>query len=64
MTEEEKENWENCQYRMKEEGFHYCFTSYSSFTNIKDEEFHRLRMAYLDSAKALEKYINDKVKED
>ncbi len=62
MTEEEKEIWESCQYRMEEEGFHYCFTGYSNWDEIKDEEFHKLRMAYLDSAKELEKYINEKAK--
>ena len=58
-----KEGFESCKYRMKEEGFHYCFTSYSNWNDIKDEEFHKLREAYLDSAKRLEQYINEKVKQ-
>ena len=57
---DELEDWENVKYRMCEEGFHYCFTSYSKFEEIKDEKFHRLRLKYLESAEILEKYINDK----
>jgi hypothetical protein len=64
MTAEEKENWENVQYRMDAEGFHYCFEGYSHFEEIQDPEFHRLRIAYLDAAKALENYVNDKCAEE
>jgi hypothetical protein len=63
MSEEEKENWENVHYRMDAEGFHYCFESYSSFKEIEDEEFHRLRNEYLTAASKLEKYIVAKFEE-
>jgi len=63
MTEDEKEDWRRVHYRMHDEGFHYCFHSYSNWKEINDEEFHKLRQAYLDSAKALEDYINEKQKE-
>jgi hypothetical protein len=43
MTEEEFENWQMVQYRMDNEGIDYCFEHYSSFEEIKDEEFHKLR---------------------
>lgn len=46
--------------KMKDEGFHYCFKSYSRFEHIKDEEFHKLRLEYLDAAKKLEEYILSK----
>ncbi len=62
METEQKELFKDCKYRIKEEGFHYCFKSYSSWDEIKDEEFHKLREAYLDSAKALEEYINEKAR--
>jgi hypothetical protein len=39
------------------EGFHYCFTNFSFYPEIKDPEFHRLREAYLEAAKALAKYV-------
>jgi len=60
MNKDEKELWEDVQYRMEAEGFHYCFDIYSSFDEIQDEEFHRLRLNYLNSAKLLEEYINSK----
>ena len=42
---------------MQNEGFFYCFDSYSEFTEVKDEEFHRLRKAFLDAGEALRKYV-------
>jgi glutamate/tyrosine decarboxylase-like PLP-dependent enzyme len=60
MKAEEAENWNNVHYRMKEEGFHYCFKHYSSFKEIKDEKFHELREKYLEVAKELEQYITNK----
>jgi hypothetical protein len=60
MTPEEKEEWEYVYYKMLDEGFHYCFKHYSSFKDIKDEEFHRLRINYLQSANELEEYIRNK----
>ena len=63
MTTEEKEEWEYVYYKMMDEGFHYCFKHYSSFEDIKDEEFHRLRTNYLKSANDLEEYIKNKYTE-
>ena len=59
--DEELENWENVKYRMREEGFDYCFRSYSFFEEIEDEEFHKLRLKYIKTAKKLETYIKEKV---
>ncbi len=42
---------------VESEGFDYTFTDYSSFKEIKDKEFHRLRQAYLDAREALAAYI-------
>lgn len=64
MTPEELENWEYVKYKMDEEGFHYCFVHYSNFEEIKDEEFHRLRKEFIKYSKELEKYVNNKCKED
>ena len=47
MTYDELEIWQSVQYRMDEEGFDYCFESYSNWDEIKDEEFHRLRLGFL-----------------
>jgi hypothetical protein len=63
IDEEKREQWENVRYRMKNEGFHYCFTSYSSFKEIEDSKFHELRLAYLKSAKDLEEYVNKQLEE-
>ena len=45
------------QDRVEQEGFDYAFTHYSHFTEVKDEEFHRLRLAFLAARKALLEYI-------
>lgn len=47
----------NC---MDNEGFDYCFRNYSEFEEVQDEEFQKLRKAYVDAAEALEKYIKNK----
>ena len=38
------------------EGFDYTFRNYSNFEEIKDEEFHKLRTAYLNARAALVLY--------
>jgi hypothetical protein len=43
--------------RMKQEGFDYCFRKYSSFEEIKDPEFHKLRTSYIEAADKLEKFV-------
>ena len=61
MNEEELENWEAVRYRMDNEGIDYCFESYSRFEEIKDEEFHKLRLEFLDSMKKIREYVKDKI---
>lgn len=39
------------------EGFDYAFRDYSDFKDIKDKEFHKLRIAYIEAAAALAAYI-------
>ena len=63
MTENELEYWHSVQYRMDEEGFDYCFEHYSRWDEIKDEEFHRLRLGFLQSMEDLRNYIDKKVDE-
>ena len=55
------ELWESVRYRMDEEGFDYCFESYSSWDEIKDEEFHRLRKEFLRTMEELRNYIENKL---
>lgn len=61
MTEEEFDNWKMVDYRMREEGIDYCFEHYSSFKEIEDEEFHKLRLEFLESMKKIREYVKDKV---
>jgi hypothetical protein len=58
---EEEENWSMVQYRMNSEGLHYCFKHYSSFDEIQDEKFHKLRKKYLRISKELEEYVKNKL---
>ena len=61
MTEEELENWQMVRYRMDNEGIEYCFKQYSSFEEIEDDEFHKLRNELLESAEKIRNYVNDKI---
>ena len=60
MINNEQDDFKNVLYRMKEEGFHYCFESYSDWNEIKDKKFHKLRLSYLKSVEDLEKYVKQK----
>ncbi len=42
---------------VENEGFDYCFHSYSHFEEVKDKKFHELREAYLASRDALAEYF-------
>jgi hypothetical protein len=54
MTNDEKEDLFLDIYT---EGFDDCFDGYSDFEEIKDPEFHRLRLEYLKAKTNLAKYI-------
>lgn len=40
-----------------EEGFDYTFMSYSDFSDIEDDEFHKLRRMYLNVVDAMNKLL-------
>ena len=61
MTEEELEDWQMVHYRMDNEGIDYCFEHYSSFEEIKDEEFHKLRLEFLSGMKKIREYVKNKI---
>lgn len=61
LTDGLEDDFEYVRAKMENEGFHYCFRHYSDFEEIKDEKFHELRLAYLEAADALEKYIGDRL---
>lgn len=54
LTKKEKEEIRNI---VENEGFEYAFRDYSDFDEIKDEEFHKLRLAFIEAAENLENYI-------
>jgi len=59
--EDELENWGRLKYRMRDEGVNYCFVHYSNWSEIKDEEFHKKRLTYLNVVEDLETYIHSKI---
>ena len=67
MTEnqlrDELDNWEMVRYRMGDEGIEYCFRHYSSFQEIKDQEFHSKRRKLLNLMVEMEQYVADKITE-
>jgi len=63
MSNKPKPTSEDFQYikaKMRDEGFHYCFKHFSSFEDINDKEFHKMRKKYLKWANKLEEYVNEK----
>ena len=48
---------EMVRHKIEYEGFDYALTSYSSWGEVKDKEFHKLRKAYVKAKEALEAYI-------
>jgi len=59
--EEDLDNFRSVQYRMDNEGIGYCFENYSSFEEIEDEEFHKLRNEFLESMKKIRSYVENKI---
>ena len=64
MTYEEQDEWNMVRYRMDNEGIDYCFESYSTFEEIKDEKFHELRLQFLKSLKEIQNYVNEKCQKE
>ena len=59
--EDDLDNFRSVQYRMDNEGIDYCFENYSSFEDIEDEEFHKLRKEFLESMKNIRSYVENKI---
>ena len=59
--EDNLEDFKSVQYRMGDEGMDYCFEHYSSFEEIEDEEFHKLRLEFLEITKKLKSYVENKI---
>lgn len=61
--EDKLDAFRNVQYRMDNEGIGYCFKHYSNFKDVKDDEFHRIRLKFLSVLDELEKYVENKIEE-
>ena len=61
--EENLDNFRSVQYRIGNEGIDYCFEHYSSFEEIEDEEFHKLRLEFLESMRKLKSYVDNKIED-
>ena len=61
--EENLDNFRSVQYRIGNEGIDYCFEHYSSFEEIEDEEFHKLRLEFLESMRKLKSYVENKIED-
>lgn len=63
QLEQEREDYEMVRYRIESEGMEYCFKHYSTFEEIEDEEFHKLREEFLESSTKLREYVENKLNE-
>lgn len=63
-TKTEENQFDNVHYAIDNEGFDYCFDGYSSWEEIEDEEFHRLRKEYLTAVNNLKNYIYERTDEE
>ena len=54
MTEDERQVVLDA---IEQEGFGYCFQSWSAFPEIRDPEFHRLREAFVRAHQELSDYL-------
>ena len=61
MSEEELEDWQMVRYRMDNEGLEYCFKHYSSFEEIKNEEFHKLRKELLEIMEKMRTFVEERI---
>ena len=61
--ENELDDFTNVKYRMSAEGIDYCFKHYSTFSEIEDGEFHKLRKNFLKSMEDLQTYVDSKITE-
>lgn len=61
--EQELDNWHNVDYRMDNEGLEYCFKHYSSFEEIEDEEFHKMRLSLISQMDAIRSFVKKRIEE-
>lgn len=60
---EELEKYQNVVYRIENEGVGYAFKHYSTFEEIEDKEFHKLRKYLIQHIDLMDFYLKKKISE-
>ena len=55
------EKYQKVVYRIKNEGVGYTFKNYSTFEEIEDEEFHKLRKYLIQHIDLMDLYLKKKI---
>lgn len=61
FLEEELEKYQNVIYRIESEGVGYVFKRYSTFEEIEDEEFHKLRKYLIQHIDLMDYYLKKRI---
>ena len=59
--EEELEKFQDVAYRIKNEGVGYTFKKYSTFEEIEDKEFHKLRKYLIEHINLMDFYLKKRI---
>ena len=61
FLEEELEKFQDVAYRIKNEGVEYTFKKYSTFDEIEDKEFHKLRKYLIQHIDLMDFYLKKRI---
>lgn len=61
FLEEELEKFQDVVYRIKNEGVEYTFKKYSTFEDIEDKEFHKLRKYLIEHINLMDFYLKKRI---
>jgi hypothetical protein len=61
FLEEELEKYQNVVYRIEDEGVGYTFKNYSTFDEIEDKEFHKLRKYLIQHIDLMDFYLKKRI---
>ena len=61
FLEEELEKFQDVAYRIKNEGVEYTFKKYSTFEEIEDKEFHKLRKYLIEHINLMDFYLKKRI---
>ena len=61
FLEEELEKYQNVVYRIENEGVDYTFKKYSTFEEIEDKEFHKLRKYLIQHIDLMDFYLKKRI---